>query len=62
MSRSCFNIFFKQVFKNKDPAIVFTTGVTMISCNFLYAIVTREEKEIIVKKNINLIDQDLLNL
>jgi hypothetical protein len=50
MSRSGFNIFFKQLLKSNDPAIAFTTGASMISCNFLYAIFTREEKEIIVKK------------
>ena len=50
MSRSGFNIFFKQLLKSNDPAVVFTTGASMISCNFLYAIFTREEKEIIVKK------------
>ena len=50
MSRSGFNIFFKQLLKSNEPVIVFTTGVSMISCNFLYAIFTREEKEIIVKK------------
>ena len=50
MSRSGFNIFFKQLLKSDEPVIVFTTGVSMISCNFLYAIFTREEKDIIVKK------------
>ena len=50
MSRSSFNIFFKQLLKSNDPVIVFTTGVSMITCNFLYALFTREEKEIIVKK------------
>ena len=50
MSRSGFNIFFKQLLKSNDPVIVFTTGASMISCNFIYAIFTREEKEIIVKK------------
>ena len=50
MSRSSFNIFFKQLLKSNDPAVVFTTGVSMISCKFLYAIFTREEKEIIIKK------------
>ena len=50
MSRSGFNIFLKQLLKSNDPVIVFTTGVSMITCNFLYAIFTREEKEIIVKK------------
>jgi hypothetical protein len=50
MSRSGFNIFFKQLLKSNEPVIVFTTGASMISCNFLYAIFTREEKEIIVKK------------
>jgi hypothetical protein len=50
MSRTFFNIFFKQLLKSNDPVIVFTTGVSMIGCNFLYAIFTREEKEIIVKK------------
>ena len=50
MSRSGFNTFFKLLFKSNEPAIVFTTGVSMIGCNFLYAIFTREEKEIIVKK------------
>ena len=53
MSRSGFNIFFKQLLKSKDPVIVFITGTSMISCNFLYAIFTREEKEIIVKKKYN---------
>ena len=50
MSRSFFNTFFKLLLKSNEPAIVFTTSASMISCNFLYAIFTREEKEIIVKK------------
>ena len=50
MSRSGFNTFFRLLLKSNEQAIVFTTGVSMISCNFLYAIFTREEKEIIVKK------------
>ena len=50
MSRTVFNIIFKTLLKSKDPLIVFTTSVSMISCNFLYAILTREEREIIVKK------------
>lgn len=50
MSRTFFNTFFKLLLKSDEPPIVFTTGVSMISCNFLYAIFTREEKEITVKK------------
>lgn len=50
MSRTCFNIIFKQLFKSNNPFILFSTSVTMISCNFFYAIFTREEKEIIIKK------------
>jgi hypothetical protein len=50
MSRTGFNIIYKQVLKSNNPFILFTSSVTMISCNFFYAIFTREEKEIIVKK------------
>ena len=50
MSRSFFNTFFKLLLKSNEPAIVFTTSTSMIGCNFLYAIFTREENEIIVKK------------
>jgi hypothetical protein len=50
MSRTFFNTFFKLLLKSNEPAIVLTTSVSMISCNFLYAIFTREQKEIIVKK------------
>ena len=50
MSRSGFNTFFRLLLKSNEQAIVFTTGVSMISCKFLYAIFTREEKEIIIKK------------
>ena len=50
MSHTCFNIIFKQLLKSNNPFILFSTSVTMISCNFFYAILTREEKEIIVKK------------
>jgi len=50
MSRTFFNIMFKALLKSNDQVVVFTTGASMISCNFLYAIFTREEKEIIVKK------------
>jgi len=50
MSRTVFNMMFKTVLKSKDPLILFTTSISMISCNFLYAIFTRQEKEIIVKK------------
>lgn len=50
MSRTFFNIIFKNLLKSKNPVILLTTSVTMISSNFFYAILTREEKEIIVKK------------
>jgi hypothetical protein len=50
MSRTFFNIIFKNLLKSKNPVILLTTSATMISSNFLYAILTREEKEIIVKK------------
>ena len=50
MSRTGFNIIYKQVLKSNNPVFLFTSSVTMISCNFFYAILTREEKEIIVKK------------
>lgn len=50
MSRTVFNMMFKTLLKSKDPLILFTTSISMISCNFLYAIFTREEKEITVKK------------
>ena len=50
MSRTGFNIIYKQLLKSNNPVFLFTSSVTMISCNFFYAILTREEKEIIVKK------------
>ena len=50
MSRTGFNIIYKQVLKSNNPVFLFTSSVTMISCNLFYAILTREEKEIIVKK------------
>ena len=50
MSRTFFNIIFKNLLKSKNPVILLTTSATMISSNFFYAILTREEKEIIVKK------------
>ena len=50
MSRTGFNIIYKQVLKSNNPVFLFTSSVTMISCNFFYAVLTREEKEIIVKK------------
>lgn len=50
MSRTFFNIMFKALLKSNNQVVVFTTGASMISCNFLYAIFTREEKKIIVKK------------
>lgn len=50
MSRTCFNIIFKRLLKSNNPFILFSTSVTMISCNLFYAIFTSEEKEIIVKK------------
>jgi hypothetical protein len=50
MSRTFFNIIFKNLLKSNNPVILLTTSVTMISSNFFYAILTREEKEIIVKK------------
>jgi hypothetical protein len=50
MSRTFFNIIFKNLLKSNNPVVLLTTSVTMISSNFFYAILTREEKEIIVKK------------
>jgi hypothetical protein len=50
MSRTYFGIIFKSIFKSNNPMFLLTTSVTMISSNFFYAILTREEKEIIVKK------------
>ena len=50
MSRTFFNIIFKNLLKSNNPVILLTTSATMISSNFFYAILTREEKEIIVKK------------
>ena len=50
MSRTFFNIIFKNLLKSNNQAVLLTTSVTMISSNFFYAILTREEKEIIVKK------------
>jgi hypothetical protein len=50
MSRTFFNIIFKNLFKSKNPVVLLTSSAAMISCNFCYAIFTREEKEIIVKK------------
>jgi hypothetical protein len=50
MSRTGFNIIYKQLLKSNNPFTLFTTSVTMISCNLFYAVFTREEKEIIVKK------------
>ena len=50
MSRTFFNIILKNLFKIKNPVVLLTTSVTMISSNFFYAILTKEEKEIIVKK------------
>ena len=50
MSHTCFNIIYKQLLKSNNPVFLFTSSVTMISCNLGYAILTREEKEIIVKK------------
>jgi hypothetical protein len=50
MSRTGFNIIYKQVLKSNNPVFLLTTSVTMISCNLFYAVFTREEKEIIVKK------------
>ena len=50
MSRTGFNIIYKQVLKSNNPVFLFTSSVTMISCNLFYAVFTREEKEIIVKK------------
>jgi hypothetical protein len=50
MSRTGFNIIYKQLLKSNNPFTLFTTSVTMISSNFFYATLTREEKEIIVKK------------
>jgi hypothetical protein len=50
MSRTGFNIIYKQLLKSNNPVFLFTSSVTMISCNLGYAIFTREEKEIIVKK------------
>ena len=53
MSRTFFDIFFKNLLKSNNQAVLLTTSATMISSNFLYAILTREEKEIIVKKKYN---------
>ena len=50
MSRTCFNIIYKEILKSNNQFTLFTTSITMISCNFFYAMFTREEKEIIVKK------------
>ena len=50
MSRTFFNIIFKNLLKSKNPVVLLTSAATMISSNFFYAILTREEKEIIVKK------------
>lgn len=51
MSRTFFNIIYTHFFKNeKEPVVLLSAGITMISSNFFYAILTREEKEIIVKK------------
>ena len=50
MSRTGFNIIYKQVLKSNNPFTLFTSSVTMITCNLFYAVFTREEKEIIVKK------------
>lgn len=50
MSRTFFNIIFKNLLKSNNPVILLTTSATMISSNFFYAMLTREEKEIIVKK------------
>jgi hypothetical protein len=50
MSRTFFNIILKNLFKIKNPVVLLTTSVTMISSNFFYAILTKEEKEIVVKK------------
>ena len=50
MSRTGFNIIYKQLLKSNNPVFLFTSSVTMISCNLFYAVFTREEKEIIVKK------------
>jgi hypothetical protein len=50
MSRTFFDIIFKNLLKSNNQAVLLTTSVTMITSNFFYAILTREEKEIIVKK------------
>ena len=50
MSRTCFGLILKNILKSNNPMFLLTTSVTMISSNFFYAILTREEKEIIVKK------------
>jgi hypothetical protein len=50
MSRTFFNIILKNLLKSNNQAILLTTSVTMITSNFFYALFTREEKEIIVKK------------
>lgn len=50
MSRTFCNIIFKNLLKSNNQAVLFTSSVTMIGCNLFYAIFTREEKEIIVKK------------
>ena len=50
MSRTFFNIIFKNLLKSNNQAVLLTTSVTMITSNFFYAILTREEKEITVKK------------
>ena len=50
MSRTFFNIIFKNLLKSNNQSVLLTTSVTMISSNFVYAVFTREEKEIIVKK------------
>jgi hypothetical protein len=50
MSRTFFNIIFKNLLKSNNQAVLLTTSVTMISSNFFYAILTREKKEITVKK------------
>jgi len=50
MSRTFFNIIFKNLLKSKNPMVLLPTSATIISSNFFYAILTREEKEIIVKK------------
>jgi len=50
MSRTFFNIIFKNLLKSNNQVVLLTTSVTMVSSNFFYAILTREEKEIIVKK------------